>query len=594
MRAAAPAEVWRGSLLTACVLIVAATVAEVAIKLTLWGGFHVAFVTTPQPFVDAITNAAAQPALQNDDLVDLSRLSPAQRFAWRYFDVARGQRVTLPIRRAGQPMSAEIRATPAAYFGKPFISLGAWPFWLAITGYIWITLFAALIAWRRPESVEARLLTLLLLSTVAGTMLVNWRATLPALDDGLNLLGAVIGTCASAFLTAFAMLFQPASFTRRLLAWLSYASVAAASGIVIAGAVGLATLTIDPAGPLLSGRVSQIIYNLLPVLFPLLCAAVTIAQTRGAERTRVAWATGSLCALYAIDCIAELAVAFFPSVDLNVIYLAENTAFFIAPIPLTYALLSRRLLDIGFVLNRAAIFGAVSSLVVGLFVLFEWALGGWLAHASHTTNVAFSAGLALVLGLSVNLIHGRVEHLIDNLFFHRRHKDEQALRAFAHDAAYITDLDELLGRTVAALETHASASSVLAALDDGSGAIGGVAADDPAIVQLRSRHEPVALHDLESELPGEIAFPMVSRGRLMGALVLGPKRSGEAYAPDEADAIRHVAHGLGTALDVLASHSARRDEGGFDTIEALAEQIAHAVAHSLPDAIDAQLRAGRS
>lgn len=45
----------------------------------------------------------------------------------------------------------------------------------------------------------------------------------------------------------------------------------------------------------------------------------------------------------------------------------------ISPAVLTYAQLNRRLLDIGFALNRAAVFTGVSLVVDGIFVLAEGA-----------------------------------------------------------------------------------------------------------------------------------------------------------------------------------------------------------------------------
>jgi hypothetical protein len=38
---------------------------------------------------------------------------------------------------------------------------------------------------------------------------------------------------------------------------------------------------------------------------------------------------------------------------------------------------------------------------------------------------------------------------------------------------------------------------------------------------------------------------------LVGALVLGPKRSGESYAPDESNAIMQLAREVGAALHIL-------------------------------------------
>lgn len=550
MHPAKAAAIWRSALLSACGLIALITIAEVALYLTAWGALGARAPTPVQPFLDRVTSVSPQSPLRVGDLVDLRKLSPAQRFVWRYHDARVGERLALPVERNGKRTTITIAVTKANYYGTPFLSLSNWPYWLGVAGYFWMTFFAALIAWRRSESVEARVLTLLLLTTVSGTVLVNWRAGPPALDDVLFVLGAVLGTMATAFLAGYAMLFTPASRMRRLFAWLSYASVALACAIVVVGAFGLWTLAIDPGGTLLSGKPAQIAYNFLPFLFPLLCTIMAIAETRGGERTRIAWATGSLFLVYSAYCAAEIAIIFFPAVDVSAAFVIANVALFIAPLGLTYALLRRRLLDLGFVLNRAAIFTTVSIIVVGLFILFEWALGGWLAHASHATNVAFSAVLALVLGFSVNFIHVRVERLIDNLFFRRRHQGTQALRGLANEAAYFTDVETLLQETIRVLQTHADASAVTTVIGDGGGSFAGASGDDPVIAALRTSHKPVDLHDLESKLVGEVAFPMVSRGQLMGALVLGRKRSGDSYAPDESEAIRHVAHGIGAALDL--------------------------------------------
>ena len=63
---------------------------------------------------------------------------------------------------------------------------------------------------------------------------------------------------------------------------------------------------------------------------------------------------------------------------------------------------------------------------------------------------------------------------------------------------------------------------------------------------MKAWGKPVDLHLLYgSELHGELAFPMISRGDLLGALLCGPKRDGEGYAPDESDALLALARGVG-------------------------------------------------
>jgi len=73
-------------------------------------------------------------------------------------------------------------------------------------------------------------------------------------------------------------------------------------------------------------------------------------------------------------------------------------------------------------------------------------------------------------------------------------------------------------------------------------------------------------------LRGEFAYPITSRGRLIGALLLGPKRSQESYAPDESDAIEDLAHHVGGVLDVLG-HSASSDGSVMAELRAMHRSI---------------------
>jgi hypothetical protein len=73
----------------------------------------------------------------------------------------------------------------------------------------------------------------------------------------------------------------------------------------------------------------------------------------------------------------------------------------------------------------------------------------------------------------------------------------------------------------------ADASFVTLVLHDGDGHYGNVTENDAAIVSLRTWHRTLDLHGVDTRLAGEFAYPMIARGRLLGALLLGPKRSQE-------------------------------------------------------------------
>jgi GAF domain-containing protein len=216
--------------------------------------------------------------------------------------------------------------------------------------------------------------------------------------------------------------------------------------------------------------------------------------------------------------------------------------------------LSKRLLDIGFTINRVAVYSVLSALVVGSFILVEYVVSQ-IMGAGRGANVAAGAALALVLGLSMRFIHRRVDRVLDEVFFRKRHEDERAIRSFAREAEFITDEDLLLDRARSVLEQRADASFVIIALDDGKGDYGEYDENDPAIVALRAWHKPVDLKTLETKIHAEFAYPMIARGRLVGFLALGPKRSGENYAPDESEAIAELAREVGLAVDALRAEA---------------------------------------
>jgi hypothetical protein len=307
-------------------------------------------------------------------------------------------------------------------------------------------------------------------------------------------------------------------------------------------------------------------------LFVSLCVGATFLETRGADRARLGWVTASLAPFVLGSFAVGIAYPFAVS-WIWIPVAISNVGIFLAPLGLAYAMVNRRLLDLTFVINRVAVFTGVSIVVIGTFVLAEWGLSEWLSTVGHTTNVFVSAALALALGLSLRAIHDRVNSVLDSVFFRKRHEDELALRTFAREAPSVTDAATLLERARQSREQHADASSVAFALNDGRGRYGDVDENDPALVALRTDRKLVDLHTVPTELRGEFAYPMLARGRMLGALVLGPKRSGEAYAPDESAAIEQIAAAIAGTLDVLALSQDRSGDVLLDGIRSIQDSL---------------------
>ncbi len=130
------------------------------------------------------------------------------------------------------------------------------------------------------------------------------------------------------------------------------------------------------------------------------------------------------------------------------------------PFGLGYAILRHRVVDIGFVVNRALVFAIVSGIVLLAFGALEWLLGNVLVAVSHITSASLELGLALVLGFSLRSIHAKVDALVDDLFFRDRHQAERALRTVAREVGYVTDPRVAIARARQALLAHSGAPSV--------------------------------------------------------------------------------------------------------------------------------------
>ncbi len=237
------------------------------------------------------------------------------------------------------------------------------------------------------------------------------------------------------------------------------------------------------------------------------------------------------------------------------------------PIGLAYVILRHRVIDVGFVLNRAVVYTGVSLVVVGVFVVVETLLAKYVENTSHVTSVAVQLAVALALGFSIRYVHARVDLFVDSVLFRERHLAEAAIRDFAEDAAYITDAEVLLSRCVNTVERYARARGAGVWIAEGVtyraaattfALAPTVDENDPAIVAMRARRVTVHVRESGSALPGTLAVPMIVRGDVLGILVCGPKVDDETYAPDEQDALASLATAVGHAIDTIAIRDLRR------------------------------------
>ncbi len=332
-------------------------------------------------------------------------------------------------------------------------------------------------------------------------------------------------------------------------------------------------------------------YTLLMMAFIAVGFVLGSREATPAERHRLHWISFSLAIGFA-GLLTGVALEASGAPEERWIFLPLTLI--AVPIGTTYAILRHRVLNVGFVVNRALVFGVISGIVVLAFGLLEWFLGKYLVTLGHVGSSFVEAMLALALALSLRQIHARVDHFVDSVFFRQRHVAERALRRLAHEVAFIDDARVLGERTVEAVDHYARAIGCAIYLTAGerdfvlrdstlANAPERVDANDPAIVAMRAFHETVDLDDqgvARSELAGAVGFPMVVRGDLIGVLDCGPKRELEPYDPDERETLQVLARAVGHTFDAIRTAALRSavdralaGDGNLDDLRAVRAEL---------------------
>lgn len=498
------------------------------------GLFHVAGVDPNSPASAAGIRAGDTVAPAGDTVLDRARFMYATA----------GMRVSVIVN------GTRTVTMTARQHGRIQISWGTTAIRLAFL------LVAALLAWRRPEDRAARSLVGFLLCYGTAIAIANGVLPTPMLSRIVMNIGSIgLFLFGTAFAAMFAAYF-PSGRAHLVPATLARIAMLAAT----ASFTLLATVELLAENRQNLNTASTLLFSAFIAIALLVVATFIMAYVQGerAERQRRKWVFLFMCIGLAGPLVDVIVSAFF-GYDTAVDQLTLLTMA-VLPIGLAYVILRHRVIDVGFVINRAVVYTMLSLIVVGIFVIVETLLGKYVENTSHVTSIAVQLALALALGFSIRYVHERVDRFVDRVLFRERHLAQAAIQTFAHEASYVTEVDVLLSRCVKTVERYVKTRGAGVWVGDGASfraaahtfaVAPDVGENDPAVLSMRARRVSVHVRDCESALPGTLAFPKTVRGELLGILVCGPKIDDEVYDPDEEGALASLASSVGHALDAI-------------------------------------------
>lgn len=305
-----------------------------------------------------------------------------------------------------------------------------------------------------------------------------------------------------------------------------------------------------------------ILAHLSAFSIPLVLLAVFYRQAPPAERARIRWVWVSILVYVASYLVNTNGFRFLDGLQVALLITALTAIAFLG---FTYAVLRHRLVSLRLVLNRALVYGVITSLVVGVFA----ALSSLIEHfaVGKTEGALLQLLVPLSLGVTLNLIKKRLDGFVERLFFQRQYRAETALTRLIRECGFIENRDTLLDRTVDEIMEYLRPTGVALYERSEAGYVQlrqrgerrfpkTLSSDDPVMVGLRADTAEADLDKLASALGREgLAFPLGVRGGLMGALILG-QRPAEQYTQSERALLARIGQQVAAALNALHARDA--------------------------------------
>lgn len=273
--------------------------------------------------------------------------------------------------------------------------------------------------------------------------------------------------------------------------------------------------------------------------------AARLATMEREERARFGWAAFAIVYGVVVNDVRNVV----PSSEIST---AAGLLTVVMPLALMYAILRRHVIDVRFVISRGVVYAAVTTLVVGLIGVVDWATSTYLHEARAA--LALDAAVTIALGFLLHRTYGWVESAVDFLLFRHKHEAGAYLQRLARtlpfaehaeavDRALVHDPYEKLDLAAAAL-FRPQGSRYVASLADGwpTHAVPAFERDDDIVRFLLAERTHLFVGDLRAyvaqpfrELGGvpALAVPIFARSRLIAFALYGMHRDGTQLDPDE-------------------------------------------------------------
>ncbi|HWR98291.1 MAG TPA: response regulator [Candidatus Methanoperedens sp.] len=273
---------------------------------------------------------------------------------------------------------------------------------------------------------------------------------------------------------------------------------------------------------------------------------------------------------------------FLPIFHLDLVYPSGAFGVTVYCLVVTYAIFRHRLMDIHVAFKRSLIYSLSAGLLTGLFIILVLGMTKYLSAYAEVSPFSVTVVSALIIAFAFAPLKNRVQFLVDKVFYRTTEDYYKIVQTTSHELASSIDLKQTCGLVVNAMfqtlklqsarllsvgddtcETICRRSAATKTSDAGDGTdpplcqnaeLAKLAAANEAVIvreELALRLDPLRAAALDAELVrfgGEVVAPILIDGELAFMVVLGEKRSRDAFSSADVDFIKTVANQAAVAL----------------------------------------------
>ncbi|HQR44849.1 MAG TPA: SpoIIE family protein phosphatase [Thermoanaerobaculia bacterium] len=273
---------------------------------------------------------------------------------------------------------------------------------------------------------------------------------------------------------------------------------------------------------------------------------------------------------------------FFPSLFRDERYLAWGVVpMALIPLAFAYAIVRFRLFDVTVIVRKSLVYGVLTAVVTGFYALAV-VTGNAILSSFSSVAVTSSPAFAFVFGLAVVLLFDplrrRAQSVVDRVFFRDRADFQRAILDMSRSVVSQLDRDKIRDlmteRTAELLRLRSLDLLVPRAAD---GAFTDAHGEGRPTLPMGSRLPqllagqgvPLRLADLDTRTIDEpsrrfvetesrrgvkLLVPVATRGKLLGVLAVGPKRSEEEFSREDVDHLTTIANQGALGLEAAGLH----------------------------------------